>query len=84
MATAFDPIVAGGKKACVLHSISNNSPLNPKDLILVDMGAEVEHYAADITRTYAIISPTKRQQAVHAAVVDAQEYAIDLLKPGVI
>jgi Xaa-Pro aminopeptidase len=80
---AFDPIVAGGKKACILHSLSNNSPIDKKDLMLVDMGAEVEHYAADITRTYAVSNPSKRQQSVHAAVVEAQEYAINLLKPGV-
>ena len=81
---AFDPIVAGGVNACTLHSISNLSPLNSKDLILVDMGAEVEHYAADITRTYSLSTPSKRQQAVHSAVIDVQEYAINLLKPGVL
>jgi Xaa-Pro aminopeptidase len=80
---AFDPIVAGGLNACTLHSVANNSPLRNKDLVLVDMGAEVEHYAADITRTYAKTTPTKRQQAVHAAVVDVQEYAMSLLRPGV-
>ncbi|HET8991988.1 MAG TPA: Xaa-Pro aminopeptidase [Candidatus Saccharimonadales bacterium] len=81
---AFDPIVAGGLNACTLHSVANNSPLSSKDLILVDTGASVEHYAADITRTYTINNPTKRQQAVYDATLEVQDYALKLLRPGVI
>ncbi len=81
---AFDPIVAGGLNACTLHSIANNSRLSQKEMVLVDMGASVEHYAADITRTYTRGLPTKRQQAVHAATLDVQTYAMNLLKPGVL
>ncbi len=81
---AFEPIVAGGAKACILHSINNQSLLRPNDLVLVDMGAEVEHYAADITRTYIIGSPSKRQREVHQAVIDVQDYALSQIKPNVL
>ena len=79
---AFEPIVAGGKKACTLHNVSNDAKLTRGELIVADVGAEVEHYAADITRTVAISSPTARQQAVYDAVLDAQRFAFGLLKPG--
>jgi Xaa-Pro aminopeptidase len=53
-------------------------------LLILDVGAEVEHYAADITRTFSLSGrPSSRQQAVHAAVSEVQQYAFSLLKPGV-
>lgn len=81
---AFAPIIAGGKRACTLHNVSNEAPLLPNTLVVLDVGAEVEHYAADITRTRAYGQPTPRQQEVFDAVLDVQEYALGLLKPGVL
>lgn len=81
---AFEPIVAGGQRACTLHNVANNSALTADELIVIDVGAEVEHYAADITRTVATGSPSRRARAVHAAVADVQRYAFGLLKPGVL
>ncbi len=79
---AFTPIVAGGQRACTLHNVANNSALSRSDLVVVDVGAEVEHYAADITRTVSLGRPSARQKAVYAAVLDAQKFATGLLKPG--
>lgn len=80
---AFAPIVAAGKKACTLHNVSNDSPIGKNELVVVDVGAEVEHYAADITRTVVFGSPSARQQAIYDAVLETQNFAINLLKPGV-
>lgn len=80
---SFEPIVAGGKRACTLHNVANDSSLDPNDLVVVDIGAEVEHYAADITRTVSLGQPTKRQREVYDAVLDVQSFALDLLKPGI-
>jgi len=79
---AYDPIVAGGKNACTLHYNENQSTLPQNGLLLIDIGARVDGYAADITRTYAIGTPTDRQIAVHAAVENAQQQIILLLRPG--
>jgi Xaa-Pro aminopeptidase len=79
---AYSPIVAGGANACTIHYALNNSPLQPNRLLLIDAAAEVENYAADITRTYALKPPTKRQRAVFEAVLEAQQFALSLLKPG--
>lgn len=80
---AYEPIIASGVNACTLHYIANNSLVNSGP-ILIDVGAEVEHYAADITRTYPIGEFTKRQEAVYQAVKDVQDFAYELLKPGTI
>ncbi|HVV67064.1 MAG TPA: Xaa-Pro aminopeptidase [Candidatus Saccharimonadales bacterium] len=81
---AFEPIVAGGRRACTLHNVANNGRLSADELVVVDVGAEVEHYAADITRTISLADPSRRQRAVYAAVLDTQQYALELLKPGVL
>ncbi|HVV26301.1 MAG TPA: aminopeptidase P N-terminal domain-containing protein [Candidatus Saccharimonadales bacterium] len=80
---AFAPIVAGGKRACTLHNVANNAPLRADELVVADVGAEVEHYAADITRTISLSAASRRQQTVYKAVLEAQDYAMGLLKPGV-
>lgn len=81
---AFEPIVASGQRACTLHNVANGGALSADELVLMDVGAEVEHYAADITRTVSLSgSPSRRQQAVHAAVIEVQDFALSLLKPGV-
>ncbi|HEX4774199.1 MAG TPA: aminopeptidase P N-terminal domain-containing protein [Candidatus Saccharimonadales bacterium] len=79
---AFEPIVASGERACTLHNVANNGTLAGSDLVLMDVGAEVEHYAADISRTRSLSQPSKRQQAVYAAVVEVQKFGLAQLKPG--
>jgi len=82
---AFTPIVAGGVRATTIHSITNNAALAVNDLVIIDVGAELGHYAADITRTISLSSkPSRRQQAVYAAVAEVQDFALELLKPGTI
>ena len=50
----YPSIVAAGHNACVLHYIDNKSQLEDNDLLLIDAGAEVDGYSADITRTYPV------------------------------
>ncbi len=80
---AFTPIVAAGGNACTLHHIKNDGALAKNDFVVLDVGAEVSHYSADITRTVCLGEPSRRQQAVFEAVADAQDYAYSLLRPGV-
>lgn len=79
---AYEPIVAAAGNACTLHYIANNAALPKSGLLLIDAGARYEHYAADITRTYAIGTPSSREIEVHGAVETAHQQIIALLKPG--
>lgn len=81
---AYAPIVASGDHAATLHYVSNNGSLNAKELIVADVGAEFEHYAADITRTFSLTKPTTRQQAILSSVIGVQHRAAELLRPGVL
>lgn len=79
---AYSPIIAGGDNACTLHYVQNNERLSKKQLLLMDVGAKFDGYAADITRTYMASLPSKRQQAVYDEVLKAQTAVIKLIKPG--
>lgn len=81
---AFAPIVASGENASTVHYFANNGRIRKNQLLLIDTGAEVQNYAADLSRTLAVGRPTKRQRAVIEAVARAQTYAFSLLRPGVL
>ena len=80
---AYNPIVAGGENACVLHYVENNQMLNDSDLLLVDAGCEYEMYAADITRTFPVSGKFSEEQLkVYEIVLEAMNAAIDCVKKG--
>ena len=79
----YEPIVAGGANACVLHYIDNNQQLQEGDLLLMDIGAEYANYNADMTRTIPVNGRfTKRQRAVYDAVLRVKAAATQMLVPG--
>ncbi|MFI3216543.1 MAG: Xaa-Pro aminopeptidase [Methylococcales bacterium] len=81
---AYPSIVAGGKNACTLHYTENCDKLKNGDLLLIDAGAECDHYAADITRTFPVSGKFSESQALlYQLVLDAQFAAIEQIKPNV-
>jgi Xaa-Pro aminopeptidase len=80
---SYWPIVAGGANACVLHYVSNDSPLHDGDLLLIDAGCELDGYASDITRTFPVNGRfSAAQREVYEIVLAAQLAAIDKVRPG--
>jgi Xaa-Pro aminopeptidase len=80
---AYDPIVASGANACVLHYVANNQPCQPGDTILLDVGAEYANYKADLTRVVPLSGRfTRRQRAVYEAVLRVMRQAQQLLVSG--
>ena len=81
---AYTSIVGGGKNACILHYIENQSALKSGDLVLIDAGCEYQNYAADITRTFPINGKfSTAQAAIYDIVLAAQTAAINCITPGV-
>lgn len=82
-APAYNSIVGGGKNGCILHYVENNQKLKDGDLVLIDAGCELEHYASDITRTFPVNGKfSTEQKAVYQIVLDAQLAAIEEVKAG--
>lgn len=80
---SYPAIIAGGAAACTLHYTRNDARLRAGQLLLVDAGAEVAGYAADITRTWPVSGRfSEGQRALYAVVLAAQQAAIDIVRPG--
>ncbi len=81
---AYDPIIASGPSACILHYGTNNNRCKDGEVVLMDFGAEYANYASDLTRCFPVNGRfTKRQKAVYNAVLRVMKQAKNLLRPGV-
>src|SRR5688500_5320626 len=74
--TGYGTIVGSGPNSAVLHVEPSSRLLHDGDFVLVDAGAEVDRYTADVTRTYVAGKPTPFQRDLHHVVLAAQENAI--------
>ncbi len=82
-AHAFAPIIAGGKNACCLHYSKNQSLLNDGDLLLFDMGCELNNYASDLSRTIPVNGKfSARQRDCYNAVLRVMKEITKLYRPG--
>lgn len=80
---SFPTIVASGKNACCLHYVNNNAKCPENELLLIDFGAEMFHYAADCSRTIPVSGTfTARQKECYCAVLQVFKQAKNLYKPG--
>ncbi len=81
---AFDPIIASGSSACVLHYVENNKLCKDGDLLLTDFGADYANYNGDLTRCIPVNGRfSSRQKQVYNAVLRVQREAKKLIKPGI-
>ena len=82
---AYNPIIASGNNANVLHYLENNKQVKDGDMILLDLAAEYANYSADMTRTIPVNGRfTDRQKEVYSAVLRVKNEATKMLVPGTI
>ncbi|MFW5968788.1 MAG: aminopeptidase P N-terminal domain-containing protein [Persicimonas sp.] len=80
---AYSSIVGSGDNATILHYIANRDVIDDGEVVLIDAGAELDYYAADITRSFpASGSFEPAQRDLYEAVLDTQLAVIDLIEPG--
>lgn len=80
---AYEPIIASGRNACVLHYHANDQECRDGAVVLVDVGASYANYAADLTRTYPVGGRfTPRQRAVYEAVLRVLRAAVERTTAG--
>lgn len=82
---AFETIVAAGKNATVLHYVSNRCPLQSGDLVLLDLGARVDGYCGDLSRTFPVNGEmTAQQEKLYRIVDGVQKELFKAYKPGAV
>jgi Xaa-Pro aminopeptidase len=80
---AYEPIIASGYNACVLHYVENKAACKSGEVILMDVGAEYGNYASDMTRCIPVSGKfTARQKDVYNAVLRVMKAATAMLVPG--
>ena len=79
---SFDTIVASGVRGALPHGVASDKVIDNGDMITIDMGAIVDGYCSDCTRTVVLGKPTKEQQRIYGLVWDAQTAASAALRPG--
>lgn len=80
---AYEPIIASGQNACILHYTDNSRECKDGDLVLMDFGAEYANYASDLTRTVPVSGKfTERQRDVYSSVLTVMKAATQMLVPG--
>lgn len=79
----FPSIVASGPNATTLHYEDNSRQMQDGDLALIDIGAEVDHYSAEVTRTIPVNGRfTPEQRTIYEIVLRAQDAGFQVAKPG--
>jgi Xaa-Pro aminopeptidase len=79
---AFPIIVAAGPNSARPHHRSGSDHLGLSRPIVIDMGARLRGYHADLTRTVVLGSPDARFHNIYAVVLEAQRRAIVGMRPG--
>ncbi len=80
---AYQPIIASGANACVLHYVQNSQECKEGEVLLLDVAAEYANYASDLTRSIPVNGRfTKRQREVYDAVLRVFKASKEMLVPG--
>lgn len=80
--TGYGTIVGTGPNSAVLHFEPSARAVRDGEFVLVDAGAEVDRYVADVTRTYVAGRPSALQRDLYQIVLATQERAIARCVPG--
>ncbi len=81
---AYDSIVGSGTDSAYLHYGKDDRVMKAGELILLDVAAEAEYYASDVTRTYPVSGKySADQRAIYDVVLKAQTAGIAFAKAGV-
>ena len=80
---SFDTLVLSGARAANPHGAPENVEIQENKLLLFDLGVMSGGYASDATRTIAIGQPNDFDAEIHKIVKEAQQAAMDFIKPGV-
>jgi Xaa-Pro aminopeptidase len=79
---AFDIIVAAGPNGAMPHARASGRIVQAGEPVVMDLGAVVDGYCSDLTRTVALGDADGRYQEVYEVVLHAQQAAIQGIRPG--
>jgi Xaa-Pro aminopeptidase len=78
---SFPPIVAAGENGALPHAEPSEREIGPGELVVFDMGALLDGYCSDCTRTFATGDPGDEAREVYGLVQRAQAAALEAVRP---
>jgi len=81
--TSFPSIVAAGEHGSLPHATPSDREISRGEMVTIDMGAELDGYNSDMTRTVSVGEPSGRMRRIYGIVYDAQMRAVEAVRPGI-
>lgn len=75
-------VIASGERSSLPHGQATDRVVQKGDFIKMDIGARVNGYYSDFTRTVVLGEPTEKQQEIYSIVREAQEKSLEAIGPG--
>lgn len=79
---AFDVGLGAGPNGALPHAEPGDRPVEPGDVVVVDLGAVVDGYCSDCTRTFAAGDTPEWLEPVYTACLEAQLAGLKAVRPG--
>jgi Xaa-Pro aminopeptidase len=79
---SFETIIASGPRSALPHGHATEAKLPRKGFVTLDFGVILKGYCSDMTRTVHVGGAHREEHAAYEAVLEAQEAAINAVKPG--
>jgi Xaa-Pro aminopeptidase len=79
---SFPPIIAAGENGAIPHAEAGEREIGSGELVVIDMGAELDGYCSDGTRTFATGEPGDEAREVYDLVLAAQLAALGAIRAG--
>src|SRR5262249_45327106 len=81
---SFPPIIAAGPNGALPHAEPGEREIGSGELVVFDMGAQLDGYCSDGTRTFATGDPGEDAQEVYDLVLAAQLASLQAVRPGAV
>jgi len=81
---AFPTIIAAGKRSALPHGRASGAAIPPTGFVVCDFGVILAGYCSDMTRTVHVGLPQPKARRVYNGVREAQQAALEAVKPGAI
>lgn len=80
---SFPAIVGAAENGALPHHAPDSTKVQEGDLVVVDMGGNLDGYCSDLTRTVMVGEVPDKAKEIYRVVAEAQQKAIDVIAPGI-
>jgi Xaa-Pro aminopeptidase len=80
---SFQTIIASGERSALPHGRASEAAIPARGFVVCDFGVILSAYCSDMTRTVHVGRPTNEARLMYQAVRDAQQAAVEAVKPGI-